>query len=155
MKKQINEIKRMQLIAGLITESEYRELLNTAEGAESDSIANILRSWDAEESDKEDYKTVAYMIENNEIEEAISFIENLDTSVKEMIMGIIEENSPELYKKMFNAEPNADKFQKSKTLDVTAAAFRVKNGEDYDELANEFPNLKDPNFKDKVMKRNR
>jgi hypothetical protein len=25
MKKQINEIKRMQLIAGLITESEYRE----------------------------------------------------------------------------------------------------------------------------------
>jgi len=27
MKKQINEIKRMQLIAGLITESEYQESL--------------------------------------------------------------------------------------------------------------------------------
>jgi hypothetical protein len=30
MKKQINEIKRMQLIAGLITESEYQESLNEA-----------------------------------------------------------------------------------------------------------------------------
>ena len=31
MKKQINEIKRMQLLAGVITESKYRESLNEAE----------------------------------------------------------------------------------------------------------------------------
>ena len=31
MKQQINEIKRMQLLAGVITESEYRESVNEAE----------------------------------------------------------------------------------------------------------------------------
>ena len=33
MKKQINEIKRMQLLAGVITESEYRKSLNEAENS--------------------------------------------------------------------------------------------------------------------------
>ena len=34
MKKQLNEIKRMQLLAGLITESKYQESLNEAEEAQ-------------------------------------------------------------------------------------------------------------------------
>jgi hypothetical protein len=35
MKQQINEIKRMQLLAGLITESKYQESLNEAEEAQA------------------------------------------------------------------------------------------------------------------------
>jgi len=40
MKQQINEIKRMQLIAGLITESEYRESLNEEETIFADYSTN-------------------------------------------------------------------------------------------------------------------
>jgi len=44
MKKQLNEIKRMQLIAGLITESEYQEsLMNEENEAMSEEeVLNIL-----------------------------------------------------------------------------------------------------------------
>ena len=92
------------------------------------------------------------MIEVGRFETAAKFIsDDLDTSVREMIMDIIEENDPELYKKMFGSEANASKFTRSKDLDLYAAASRVSQGEDYDELAKQFPNLNDPEFKASVM----
>ena len=148
MKKSINEIKKMQRIAGLITESEYQE----SQLSEAKDIPSILRSWEAEKGDRLDYQTVANMIEVGRFETASKFIsDDLDTSVREMIMDIIEENDPELYKKMFGSEANASKFTRSKDLDLYAAASRVSQGEDYDELAKQFPNLNDPEFKASVM----
>ena len=149
MKKSINEIKKMQRIAGLITESEYQE----SQLSEAKDIPSILRSWEAEKGDRLDYQTVANMIEVGRFETAAKFIsDDLDTSVREMIMDIIEENNPELYKKMFGSEANASKFTRSKDLDPYAAAFRVSTGDDYDELAQEFPNLQDPKVKISVLK---
>jgi hypothetical protein len=149
MKKPINEIKKMQRIAGLITESEYQE----SQLEEAKNIPNILRKWDAEPGDRLDYQTVANMIEVGRYEAAAKFIsDELDTSIREMISDIIEENDPELYKKMFGSEANASKFVRSKDLDPYAAAFRISTGETYEELAQQFPNLQDPKVKAQVMR---
>ena len=82
MKKQINEIKRMQLIAGLITESEYRQSLNEAEtpsdieefldGMINDSIPEdseegeeVKGVWEADEyADEESYGEAAQEFKN-------------------------------------------------------------------------------------------
>jgi hypothetical protein len=149
MKKPINEIKKMQRLAGLITESEYQE----SQLEEAKNIPNILRKWDAEPGDRLDYQTVANMIEVGRYETAAKFIsDELDTSIREMISDIIEENDPELYKKMFGSEANASKFVRSKDLDPYAAAFRISTGETYEELAQQFPNLQDPKVKAQVMR---
>jgi hypothetical protein len=149
MKKPINEIKKMQRLAGLITESEYQE----SQLEEAKNIPNILRKWDAEPGDRLDYQTVANMIEVGRYETAAKFIsDELDTSIREMISDIIEENDPELYKKMFGSEANASKFVRSKDLDPYAAAFRISTGETYEKLAQQFPNLQDPKVKAQVMR---
>jgi hypothetical protein len=77
MKKQINEVKRMQLIAGVITESEYRKSMNEAEtpldieefldGMINDSIPEdseegeeVKGIWEADEyADEESYGEAA------------------------------------------------------------------------------------------------
>ena len=152
MKKQINEIKKMQRLAGLITESEYHE----SQLSEAKDIPSILRSWKAEKGDRLDYQTVANMIEVGRVKTAAKFIlDELDTSIREMIMDIIEENDPKLFDEMFGSEGykyNAAKFTKSKDIDDYAAAFRVSIGDDYDELAQKFPNLQDPKVKALVLK---
>ena len=149
---QINKIKRKQCIAGLITESEYRE----SQLSEAKDIPSILRSWKAEKGDRLDYQTVANMIEVGRVKTAAKFIlDELDTSIREMIMDIIEENDPKLFDEMFGSEGykyNAAKFTKSKDIDDYAAAFRVSIGDDYDELAQKFPNLQDPKVKALVLK---
>lgn len=152
MKQPVNEIKKMQRIAGLITESEYQEsVINEAK-----DIPSILRKWKAEPGDRLDYQTVANMIEVGRIKAAAKFItDELDTSIREMMMDIIEENDPKLFNKMFGAmgyKADASKFVMSKDIDEYAAAWRIATGEDYDELAQEFPNLKDPKVKALVMK---
>jgi len=152
MKKSINEIKKMQRLAGLITESEYHE----SQLSEAKDIPSILRSWKAEKGDRLDYQTVANMIEVGRVKTAAKFIlDELDTSIREMIMDIIEENDPKLFDEMFGSEGykyNAAKFTKSKDIDDYAAAFRVSIGDDYDELAQKFPNLQDPKVKALVLK---
>lgn len=152
MKQNINEIKRMQRIAGLITESEFQE----AQLEEAKNIPSILRKWQAEPGDRLDYQTVANMIEVGRVKTAAKFIlDELDTSIKEMIMDIIEENDPKLFDEMFGSEgykSNTAKFTKSKDIDDYAAAFRVSIGDDYDELAQKFPNLQDPKVKASVLK---
>jgi hypothetical protein len=149
MKKQMlnEEFLKMQKLAGLITESEYKTKLN-----ENKNIVSILRSWDAAKGDRLDYQTVANMIEIGRYEAAAKFIsDELDTSVKEMIMDIIEENDPELYKKMFNSTADSSKFKRSNTLTPIAAAFRISKGEDYETLAQQYPNLNDPEVKAQIM----
>ena len=152
MKQPINEIKRMQRIAGLITEGEYHE----SQLEEAKNIPSILRKWQAEPGDRLDYQTVANMVETGKYKAAAKFIlDELDTSIREMIMDIIEENDPKLFDEMFGSEgykANATKFVKSKDLGLYAAAFRVSTGDDYDELAQEFPNLQDPKVKISVLK---
>jgi hypothetical protein len=95
MKQSINKIKKMQ--------------------RKKKNIPNILRKWDAEPGDRLDYQTVANMIEVGRYEAAAKFIsDELDTSIREMISDIIEENNPELYKKMFGSE--AEQVIKQKTI---------------------------------------
>jgi hypothetical protein len=119
---------------------------------ENKNIASILRSWDAAKGDRLDYQTVANMIEIGRYEAAAKFIsDELDTSVKEMIMDIIEENDPKLYKKMFNSTADSSKFKRSNTLTPIAAAFRISKGEDYKTLAQQYPNLNDPEVKAQIM----
>jgi hypothetical protein len=152
MKQPINEIKKMQRLAGLITESEYQE----SQLEEAKNIPNILRKWDAEKGDRLDYQIVANMIEVGRVKTAAKFIlDELDTSIREMIMDIIEENDPKLFDEMFGSEgykADASKFKRSKDIDSYAAAFRVSQGEDYDELAKQFSNLRDPKVKAQVMR---
>jgi len=82
MKKQINEIKRMQLLAGVITESEYRKSMNEAEtpsdieefldGMINDSIPEdseegeeVKGVWEADEyADEESYGEAAQEFKN-------------------------------------------------------------------------------------------
>jgi hypothetical protein len=151
MKKPINEIKKMQRLAGLITESEYQESQISED--RDKKIISILRKWDAEPGDRLDYQTVANMIEVGRYTAAAKFItDELDTSISEMMMEIIEENDPELYKKMFGRDANASKFAQSDEIDTYAAAWRVSKGEDYDKLAKQFSNLQNPKVKASVMR---
>jgi hypothetical protein len=58
MKKQINEFKRMQLIAGLITESEYRQSMNEVKETISVSDAKeYADSWDDDDISMDFKKT--------------------------------------------------------------------------------------------------
>lgn len=55
MKKQINEIKKMQLLAGLITESEYREsLMNETKTFTSREVKAILQKHGVDKKFLED-----------------------------------------------------------------------------------------------------
>jgi len=56
MKQQINEFKRMQLIAGLITESEYRE--SQMDEAEMDEV--VKTNWDDLDLDFSDSDSVNF-----------------------------------------------------------------------------------------------
>lgn len=101
MKQNINEIKRMQRIAGLITESDFQE----TQLEEAKDIPSILRKWKAAKGDLLDYQTVANLIEVGRIPFAAKFIlEELDTSISEMMMDIIKENDPKLFDEMFGSE---------------------------------------------------
>jgi hypothetical protein len=89
----------MQQLAGVINENQINE--------EDSNIPSILRRWGATPADRLDYKTVANMIEVGRYRIAANFIlDELDTSVREMIMEIIKENDPKLYDKMFNSPIN-------------------------------------------------
>jgi Tat protein secretion system quality control protein TatD with DNase activity len=61
MKKQINEIKRMQQLAGIITESEYQEVVNTMdvdilsflESNKLELLDKLAKKFEWDEDDKE------------------------------------------------------------------------------------------------------
>ena len=122
MKQNINEIKRMQRIAGLITESEYRESLIN-EDLESDirgdlekvsgqgpildpvklkELISLLKRKAGNKGDRESYKKVADLLASNQLAKAADFIVNLDTSPKESIWGVFKFFYPELWDMMFD-----------------------------------------------------
>jgi hypothetical protein len=81
MKKQINEVKRMQLIAGLITESEYQESLinensgvivyasSTSEGMFKELIVLNKRDIISDDKENEDGAMICVYKSNNEEDE--------------------------------------------------------------------------------------
>jgi hypothetical protein len=73
MKQQLNEIKRMQLIAGLITESEYRQSLN-----EAVSYYGDINNLDKPESPEKE-EAMAYL-ETPEGMNAVNILKNLVNS---------------------------------------------------------------------------
>ena len=124
MKQNINEIKRMQLIAGLITESEYRESL-TNEDLESDlrgdlekvsgqgpildpvkltELIRALKTHGGFIGDKQSYKEIANLLASNQLAKATNVIVNLDTSPKEFVYEMMEETYPELWNMLFSGD---------------------------------------------------
>lgn len=122
MRQNINEIKRMQLIAGLITESEYRESL-TNEDLESDlrsdlekvsgqgpildpvklkDLVRALKTHGGFIGDRQSYKEIADLLASNQLAKAANTIVNLDTSPNEMVYDMIKDTYPELWNILFD-----------------------------------------------------
>ena len=124
MRQNINEIKRMQRIAGLITESEYRESL-TNEDLESDlrsdlekvsgqgpildpvklnALVRALKTHGGFIGDKQSYREIANLLASNQLAKAANVIVNLDTSPKEFVYEMMEETYPELWNMLFTGD---------------------------------------------------
>ena len=113
MKKQINEIKRMHLIAGLITESEYQESLI---GEESDTIipkslvtryANMKSLFGDKAKDPSVISKLIPIITD-------FFPKNLDVSYQELVNKFGEETANQVQTVLFAAylDGYLDQFQK-------------------------------------------
>jgi hypothetical protein len=115
MKRQINEIKRMQRIAGLITESEYRESLTNEDLLEKISgqgpildpvklkaLVRALKTHGGFIGDRQSYKEIANLLVNNQLAKAANTIVNLDTSPNEMVYDMIKDTYPKLWDILFD-----------------------------------------------------
>jgi hypothetical protein len=113
MKKQINEIKRMQLLAGLITESEYQESII---GEESDTIipkslvtryANMRSLFGDKAKDPSVISKLIPIITD-------FFPKNLDISYQELVNKFGEETANQVQTVLFGAylDGYLDQFQK-------------------------------------------
>ena len=126
MKKPINEIKRMQRIAGLISESEYQESL-TNEDLESDlrgdlekvsgegpildpsklnalvkHLATMAQDRSYLRDDRTEFARIAKMLMNNKLADAAQTIIQLDTSPREIMYDEMSQYYPELWDILFD-----------------------------------------------------
>ena len=108
MKQPISEIKRMQRIAGLITESEYRESLIkeniTLDPSKLKALVNALMKHGGSKGDREDYKEIAKLLISNNLANAAETINLLDTSPNEMVYDMIQDTYPELWDILFDSD---------------------------------------------------
>jgi hypothetical protein len=108
MKRQINEIKKMQLLAGLITESEYQESLMieniTLDPSKLSMLVKALSKHGGSRDDKESYREIAQLLSSNQLNKAAYAIRYLDTSPKEMVYDVIIDTYPELWNMLFDNE---------------------------------------------------
>lgn len=87
MKQQINEIKKMQLIAGLITESEYQEsLINEVDEAKKSNLEPE-SDFDAEDFSKKAKKFIDNHI--NIVKDAYKFYKKQDDDYEENLIDTI------------------------------------------------------------------
>jgi hypothetical protein len=99
------EILRMQMLSGIITESEYTAKAKLKENKEINSLQNIsdeLKSHNLRKNDKRDVDEIADLIKNNELQKAALLIQNLDTGIKELILNDIQDIDEELLNTMFD-----------------------------------------------------
>jgi hypothetical protein len=99
------EILRMQMLSGIITESEYKAKAKLKENKEINSLQNIsdeLKSHNLRKNDKRDVDEIADLIKNNELQKAALLIQNLDTGIKELILNDIQDIDEELLNTMFD-----------------------------------------------------
>jgi hypothetical protein len=95
-----NEQLRMQMLAGIITESQYKAKLQ--ENNSLQSISDELKSHNLRKSDKIDVDTIADLIKNNNLQKAALLIQNLDTGIKELVLNDIQDIDEDLLDTMFD-----------------------------------------------------
>jgi hypothetical protein len=114
MKKPINEIAKMQRIAGLITENEYQEALQNEDMTSSSidpsklqAVINRFKSFSKvrqfSPEDRADFALVASNFENNELAQAAKNIQLSDQM--ELMYEKLDELYPELWEMLYDINP--------------------------------------------------
>jgi len=109
MKQSLNEeFRRMQKLAGIITETEYQKsVMNeniTLDPIKLKLLVTALTKHGGSRDDKESYREIAKLLTSNQLAKAAETIQYLDTSPNEMVYDMINNTYPELWDILFDNE---------------------------------------------------
>jgi len=97
------EFRRMQKLAGLITENEINEANPTLDQNKLKSLILAIKQFGGSRSDKRDFSEIAKLLVNNKLAKAAEMITLLDTSPNELFYEMMDETYPELWDMLFDA----------------------------------------------------
>ena len=140
------EFRRMQKIAGLITENELNEVNPTLDQNKLKNLILAIKQFGGSRSDKRDFSEIAKLLVNNELAKAAEMITLLDTSPNELFYEMMDETYPELWDMLFDAgeddyialsTPKADLNEWAIDMNAARTLITPENVDEYGEYDGE------------------
>lgn len=103
MKELLNEqFRRMQKIAGIITENENETI--TLDPNKLKAFTMAVNAFGGSRGDKIDFLKIAKLLSSNQLAKAAEAIQRVDTSPREIMYDIMMDTYPELHDMLFDNE---------------------------------------------------